>query len=135
MIALDTNILIRLATQDDAGQTALARALVARLTPEAPGFVAREVLVELVWSLSRRLRVPRARVADLLDGLLWAPEIRVEAQGAVARSLEAYRAGADFGDAMIAEAARARGAACSGPSTAALARELPGARLLEPGAL
>ena len=66
--------------------------------------------MELVWSLARRLRVPRARVADVLDGLLGAAEIRIEAPEAVARSVEAYREGADFGDAMIAEAARSRGA-------------------------
>ena len=133
MIALDTNILIRIAVQDDAGQAAAARALMGRCTPEAPGFVAREVLVELVWSLTRRLRVPRERVADLLDGLLWAPEIRVEAHEAAARAARAYRGGADFGDAMILEAARARGAEVW-TFDRAPARE-PGARLLEPGAL
>jgi predicted nucleic-acid-binding protein len=133
VIALDANVLIRLALEDDGAQAALARTLFSRLAPEAPGVVAREVLVELVWSLTRRLEVPRARVADLLDGLLAAPEIRVEAHDAAIRAARAYREGADFGDAMILEAARARGADLW-TFDRALARE-PGARLLEPGAL
>ena len=132
MIALDADVLIRLVILDEAAQVARARALLARCTLEAPAFVAREVLVELVWSLTRRLRVPREKVADVLDGLLGAPEIRIESAEAVARSVEAYRAGADFADAMIAKAARSRGAELW--TFDRRAARMDGARLLGAGA-
>ena len=133
MIALDTNVLIRLVTLDDPAQAERARRLLARCTPEVPAFVAREVLVELVWSLTRRLRVPRSRVADVLDGLLGSAEIEVESAEAVARSVEAYRGGLDFGDAMIAEAARSRGVDLW--TFDRKAARMDGVRLLEAGAV
>ena len=56
MIALDTNVLVRYLVADDAGQAEAAQALLAGLTAERPGFVCREVAVELVWVLERAYR-------------------------------------------------------------------------------
>jgi len=53
MIALDTNVLVRFLTQDDPGQGRLASTFIGSLTEANPGFVCREVLVELVWVLER----------------------------------------------------------------------------------
>ena len=69
-------------------------------------------------------------MADVLNGLPESAEIEAEA---VARSVEAYRAGADFGDATIAEAARSRGAELS--TFDRRAARMGGVRLLEAGAL
>ena len=110
MIALDTNVLIRLFVDDDSDQADRAEAALGRCTAEAPGFVAREVLVELVWVLERTYDRPRAIVADLLEGLLDARNIAVETAAAAEESLGIYRQGGDFADAMIAAAARAAGA-------------------------
>lgn len=110
MIGLDTNVLVRFLVQDDAGQGALARDLLAKCTAEDPGFVGREVLVELVWVLSRAYSFPTGKVAEVLDGLLCAEELIVESPDAVALAVERYRAeGADFADQMIAAAARSAG--------------------------
>ncbi|MDE2906398.1 MAG: PIN domain-containing protein, partial [Acidobacteriota bacterium] len=53
MIALDTNVLVRYLVDDDPEQAETARALLASVTPTRPGFVCREVMVELVWVLRR----------------------------------------------------------------------------------
>ena len=106
MIGLDTNVLVRFLVQDDPGQGALARDLMARCTEDRPGLVGREVLVELVWVLERAYRFERARIAEALDGLLAAEELALETPDAVAIATEGYRTGGvDFSDLMILAAA------------------------------
>ena len=52
MIGLDTNVLVRYLTQDDAAQSALANQVIEeQLTPRNPGFISSIVLVEVVWVL------------------------------------------------------------------------------------
>lgn len=111
MIALDTNVLLRFLTQDDAQQSARANETIAALTSDAPGFVPREVIVELVWVLERTYRYPRADVANAIEGLLTAAEIDPEAPDDVGRAVVAYRHhGFGFADVMIAAGAKRAGA-------------------------
>ncbi|MDN5789182.1 PIN domain-containing protein [Pseudorhodobacter sp.] len=110
MIGLDTNVLIRFLTQDDAGQGALASALMAELTDAAPGFVCREVMVELVWVMERAYGLPRDAICAALNGLLESRELVVEAADRVAVAVDRYRqGGAGFADQMIALAGQAAG--------------------------
>lgn len=112
MIALDTNILVRFLVQDDPAQAAAAGRLIAGLSEAAPGFVCREVLVELVWVLERAYRRDRADIAAALEGLLAAPEIVLEGDDEAGAAILLYReAGQGFADLMIAAAARRAGAA------------------------
>ena len=112
MIALDTNVVIRFLVQDDPDQAALAGQLISGLTADAPGYVCREVMVELVWVLERAYRYSRAEVAGALEGLLAASEIEIEAADDVGLALFRYRDdGFGFADLMIAAAARRVGAA------------------------
>ena len=69
MIALDTNVLVRFLVQDDPEQARIATTLMDQLTDAAPGFVGREVLVELVWVLERAYGYQRADIAAALDGV------------------------------------------------------------------
>ena len=48
VIGVDTNVLVRYLVRDDAEQAGAARSLLEALTPEVPGFICREVAVELV---------------------------------------------------------------------------------------
>jgi predicted nucleic-acid-binding protein len=112
VIALDTNVLVRFLTQDDAAQAERAARLIEELTPEAPGFVAREVVVELVWVLERSYSLARAEIALALEGLLTAAELEVEAADDVGAATVRYRdEGLGFADQMIAAAGRRAGAA------------------------
>lgn len=110
MIGLDTNVLVRFLTQDDPGQGAQAKELIAGLTEAAPGFIAREVMVETVWVLERAYGLPRDRIAAALEGLLEARELVVETAERVGVALDRYaKGGAGFSDQMIALAGVAAG--------------------------
>lgn len=70
MIAIDTNILVRYLTQDDAVQASLAAELIDNhLTAERPGFVSITALLELDWALRRIYRLPGDRVTSALLAL------------------------------------------------------------------
>ncbi|MGO4917510.1 PIN domain-containing protein [Pseudogemmobacter sp. W21_MBD1_M6] len=111
MIALDTNVLVRFLVQDDPEQARIAGDVVDRLTDADPGFVGREVLIELVWVLERAYGYARSEIAAAIDGLLSATELLVEAADDIGPALELYRTnGFGFADLMIAATARRVGA-------------------------
>ncbi len=111
MIALDTNVLVRYLVRDDQHQAEAARALLESLTPERPGYVCREVIVELVWVLERAYGFPRDRIGSVLEELVATEGLAIEAAGDVARAAIRYRAGgAGFSDLMILAAADRSGA-------------------------
>jgi predicted nucleic-acid-binding protein len=116
--------------KDDAEQAALANTVFAELTVVAPGFVCREVLVELVWVLQKIYRLPRTDIADAVEGLLGAREIVVESADQVAVAVDRLRkGGAGFADQMIALAGQ--GAGCGKTITFdRKAAGLPGMTLL-----
>ena len=66
MTALDTNVVVRYLVDDNAEQAEAARALLDELTPGNPGFICREVIVEVAWVLERSYRFTRTRVAEVL---------------------------------------------------------------------
>lgn len=116
MIGLDTNVLVRFLTQDDPEQGRLASDLVAGLSEVDPGYVCREVMVELVWVLERAYRLSRPEIADALDALLAARELMIEAADRVGLAAQRYRqGGAGFADQMIALAGQ--GAGCRSTAT------------------
>lgn len=111
MIALDTNVLVRFLVQDDPEQARIANTVFDQLTDVTPGFVSREVLVELVWVLERAYGYLRTDIATALDGLLSALELVIEAADDVGQAVERYRnEGFGFADLMIASAAKRVGA-------------------------
>ena len=130
MIALDTNVLVRFLVQDDVDQAKIAEEIIDQLTDAAPGFIGREVVVELVWVLERAYGYERTDIATALDGLLSARELLLEDADDIGPALERYR-NEDFGfaDLMIAAAARRAGAVELVTFDRKAAR-LPGVRLL-----
>ncbi len=111
MIALDTNVLVRYLVRDDARQAEAARALLEPLTAERPGYVCREVAVELVWVLERAYGLARDQIATILEELVATEELVVEDADDVARAASGYRAaGVGFSDLMILAAAKRSGA-------------------------
>jgi predicted nucleic-acid-binding protein len=111
MIVIDTNVLVRFLTQDDPDQAVAASAFMRGLTSTAPGFICREVMLELVWVLERAYGFGRADVTAALEGLLSAVEVRIEAADDVGTAVFVYRdEGFGFADLMIAAAARRAGA-------------------------
>lgn len=116
MIGLDTNVLVRFLVQDDQDQARAATALIGGLTEAEPGYVCREVLVELVWVLERAYGLGRPDIARALDGLLEAKELVIEAGDRVALATDRYRKGGPgFADQMVALAGQ--GAGCHETAT------------------
>lgn len=111
MIAVDTNILVRFLVCDDQQQAEAARTLLESLTAEQPGFICREVTLELVWVLERAYNFSRHRIASIVEELVSTEGLVFEAQDDVARSAIRYRTvSAGFSDLMISSAAKRAGA-------------------------
>ena len=111
MIALDTNVLVRCLLDDDEHQAKAARDLLSRLTPDQPGFICREVTVELVWVLQHTYGFSRDLVAEVLEELVTTKELEFEAVDDVLSAIAHYRkGGANMPDRMIGAAAKRRGA-------------------------
>ena len=111
MIALDTNVLIRYLTRDNPEQAEAARALLQGLTTNGPGFICREVVIEVVWVLERSYRFRRERIANIVVELVATDTLVIEDDNDVAQAAAVYREGsADFSDLMILAAANRVGA-------------------------
>ena len=111
MIALDTNVLVRYLTCDDAKQFEAARVLLESLTTECPGYICREVIVELVWVLERSYGYSRDQVATILEELAASEDLVVEVSEEVARASLLYRRReAELCDLMIVFVAKRAGA-------------------------
>lgn len=104
MTGLDTNILVRYFTHDDARQTALAVRLVdEQLDPTHPGHVSLVTLAELVWLLRTGYGAERETVVGIVNRLLADARFVMQESSSVWAALDAYRnAPIDFGDALIA---------------------------------
>ena len=106
MIALDTNVLVRYLVNDDIEQAQLARDLLANLTSQNPGFICREVIMELAWVCDRCYGFSRDQIATVFEELIATAELHVEAAEDVFRAVHGYRRGdSEFSDQMIAAAA------------------------------
>ena len=106
MIALDTSVIVRYLVGDHAEQAVAARALMDRLTPEDPGFICREVAIEVAWVLERSYRFARVRVAAALMDLTASDSLVVENSDDVAAAAHRYgQGGPGFSDLMILAAA------------------------------
>ena len=113
MIAVDTNVIVRMVVADDEEQARMARALVDRALHEGASlFVSDAVLCETAWVLESCYHAPRGAVADALGGLLAGEQIEIDGREDALIAVDAYRrGGADFADYLIRERALAQGAA------------------------
>jgi predicted nucleic-acid-binding protein len=110
MIGIDTNILTRFFANDDRIQTPKARAVLASLTREEPGWISLATVLELVWVLTSNLRANRAGVTAVLEELESRQEIVIENIDVFQHAFLMYRHGnADFADCLISASASAAG--------------------------
>ena len=96
MIALDTNVLVRLLTADDAAQARRAKAL---LLENRDYWIPVTVLLELGWVLQSQ-GWARARLAQALRDLLMTANLKPQHPEAVYRALQWYGQGVDLADAL-----------------------------------
>src|ERR1017187_8347592 len=107
MIAVDTNVVVRLLTEDHPEQTAAARALFAA----GPIWIAKTVLLETRWVLRRLYGLDESTIRDAFTRLLGFENVHAEDEGSVAAALARIAHGLHFADAMLLSY-RPAGSAC-----------------------
>jgi predicted nucleic-acid-binding protein len=113
VIAIDTNVLLRVLLDDDRAQAERARRLLStEASPARPAFVNRIVLCEAIWTLVSGYRYSRQQVCEALELLVAAPAVRLEDHAAVEEALALFGHGRlGFTDALIGVLNRRAGCA------------------------
>jgi predicted nucleic-acid-binding protein len=96
MIAVDTNVLVRLLTGDDPAQTRLA----ADLFAQESIFIPKTVLLETEWVLRYRYELAPTVILTAFRKVLGLPQVAVEDSNALVEALARYGEGMDFADAL-----------------------------------
>jgi predicted nucleic-acid-binding protein len=111
VIGIDSNVLVRYLTQDDARQAAIATRFIERdLSARRKGHVSLVAMAELAWVLRSRYAVTREELAIALAQVIADERFAVQDRAAVWAALDLYRTQAvDFGDALIAAVDRLHG--------------------------
>jgi predicted nucleic acid-binding protein len=102
VIALDTNVVVRLLVDDHPEQTRRAR----RLLEARPVIVLPTVLLESEWVLRGAYRLVPGVIASSLRKLLGVPGVAAENAEAIAQAIDWYERGLDFADALHLALAR-----------------------------
>ncbi len=106
MVAVDTNVLVRLLVKDHPAQTARAAAVFAG----GPIHVPKTVLLETAWVLEEAYGLDRVEIVRLLRGVAGLPNVALEDPRTILDAFSAFEAGIDFADALhIASSAGADG--------------------------
>jgi predicted nucleic-acid-binding protein len=97
MTAVDTNVLVRVVTNDDHAQAARATAY---LRAQERVFIPKTVLLELEWVLRGAYAIRRAEILLALRGLVGISNVEIEDEAAVTQAIEWYARGIDFADSL-----------------------------------
>jgi predicted nucleic-acid-binding protein len=106
MLAIDTNVLVRLVVNDDPAQAQVAQERTAN-----GAWVSHLVLAETVWVLTGNFGLSRAAVADAIETLITHPNVALEDVAVVRNALKHFMQSKkiDFADCLILEIARKAG--------------------------
>lgn len=107
MISVDTNVVVRVLTNDDPAQAGRAADLLAR----EQVLLTRTVALESAWVLRHAYGLDRGVISAALRRLLGLPNVSAEDPASLAQALAWYDGGLDFADALHLAQARAVGAA------------------------
>ncbi len=106
MHAIDTNVLLRLITRDEAVQVEAAEAFVSKGV-----WVSHVVLAETTWVLSDGFDLARAQIAEIIEMLLTHQQLTFQDGDVVRAALDQYRDAPNvgFSDCLVLEIARKAG--------------------------
>lgn len=96
MIAVDTNVIVRIVTEDDPGQ--LKAAL--KIFKSDRLWICKTVLLETEWVLRYSYNLGPEPIRTVFRNLLGYPQLQVEDRQAVLRALQLFELGLDFADAL-----------------------------------
>ncbi len=109
MIGVDTNVLLRLLTADDARQHQVAVAFFKERSPSSPAFVSAVTLAEMVWVLRRSYRFSNEEIGSSLSKILDSDDFFVEARESVEFIRRDGANSTRLGDYLIAHLCRKAG--------------------------
>jgi predicted nucleic-acid-binding protein len=106
MLAVDTNVLVRLLARDDADQVHAAETFISK-----GAWVSHLVLAETLWVLDSVYDLSRVQVATAIEMLLNHRELSLQDADVVTAALNHYRrrSAVDFSDCLVLEIARKAG--------------------------
>lgn len=112
MIALDTNVLIRILVEDDPIQAKSARRLLQSIREHREQcFISDPVLCEMEWVLDSAYKASRRDVATAIQNILANALFVVEDEVSVQRALDLFSKGnGDFSDYLLGMRGQKRGA-------------------------
>ncbi|AYD03440.1 type II toxin-antitoxin system VapC family toxin [Neorhizobium sp. NCHU2750] len=96
MIAIDTNLVIRYLTNDDAKQSKQARAVI----NGDDVFVSITVILQVEWVLRSVYGLPHTACLAAIRSFAGLPTVRLEEPAIVAEALDLFAQGMDFADAL-----------------------------------
>jgi predicted nucleic-acid-binding protein len=96
VIAIDTNILVRVIMSDDAEQVAQAKQLMSNNVC----YVTRSVVQEVVWVLGRSYKLKREQIVAVVEGLIASQHVVLEDEPSLLQAVSWFRQGFDFADAL-----------------------------------
>src|SRR5688572_17803011 len=96
MLAVDTNVIVRLLTRDNREQVERASGLF----EQNDIWIAKTVLMETVWVLESVYGFPMTDIVTSVRQLIALPNVRVEDEIGVTRAFSYYQHGLDFNDAL-----------------------------------
>ncbi len=96
MIAVDTNILVRLLTKDDLSQAKRA----AKVMESDDIFIPKTVILETEWVLRHAYGIDNGAIMKGFQKMMGLPNVRVEDQQAVFQAISWHESGLDFVDAL-----------------------------------
>ena len=100
MIGLDTNVLIRYITADDAEQFQRAEQLIEQQSTKF--YINHIVLCELVWVLNRAYHYNKTTIVLVLEKILNTEQLVIEEQQIVQQAIDTFKISkADFADCLI----------------------------------
>lgn len=106
MLAVDTNVLVRLVARDDAGQVGAAEQFVSK-----GAWISHLVLAETLWVLDSVYELSREQIATAVEMLLNHRDLTLQDAEVVTSALDHYRtrSAVDFSDCLVLEIARKAG--------------------------
>lgn len=105
MLAVDTNLVVRLLANDDTAQTRRVAALFA----SEQIFISKTVLLESEWVLRFSYELPPKVILQALRNIVGLPNVMVEQQREIAEALDGFEQGLDFADALHLASSRRAG--------------------------
>jgi predicted nucleic-acid-binding protein len=121
MVAIDTNIAVRLLVNDDPAQTKKA----VQLFNSNEVFISKTAVLETEWVLRAVYKIERARVNAAVRALLSLERVVIEDESSLFAALDSHAKGMDFADALhLASSQRADGFATFDSSLKARAKKL-----------